>query len=194
MVLLYSVIVLLIVFLKERKKIKKKQLSAFLKISKKNMTCSNRDLVEKIKENELCKKVEKLIIENQKEIPLTKFDFELKAEKDFLELVTATIARYLQNCVISYFVSKKSTPVYCGTFVLTKETCRKMLQAVDKNLTEKFMSLWNLGWCSYYHLESKVMKYFDEKTQITEFYRFNRRVLDCVVEGCKCIHCRAFLF
>ena len=49
------------------------------------------------------------------------------------------------------------------TFILTKETCRTLLQAVDKNLTEKFMSLWNLGWCSYYHLEIRLIKYSDKK-------------------------------
>ena len=56
------------------------------------------------------------------------------------------------------------------------------------------MPLWNIGWCSYYHLESKVMNYPDKKAQIIQFHWFNRKVLDREIEGCKCIHCRAFLF
>ena len=40
------------------------------------------------------------------------------------------------------------------------------------------MPLWNLGWCSYYHLESKVMNHPNKKTQIIEFYWFNRKFLD----------------
>ena len=158
------------------------------------MACSNQDLVQKIKENELCEKVEKLLIEKEKELPSTKAEFYLKTEKDFLELITEAVAKDLENCVVSYFVSEKSMAICCETFILTKETYRILLQAVGKNLTEKFLPLWNLGWCSYYHLESKVTNYPDKKTQIIEFYWFNRKVLDRETEGCKCIHCRAFLF
>ena len=122
------------------------------------MACSNQDFAEKMKEIDLCEKVENLLIEKEKELPLTKAEFYLKTEKDFLELVTAAIAKDLQNCVVSYFVSQKSMAINCETFILTKETCQTLLQAVDKNLTEKFMSLWNLGWCSYYHLESRVFR------------------------------------
>ena len=87
------------------------------------MAYSNQDLVEKMKENELCEKVEKLIIEDGKELPLNKAEFYLKTEKDFLELITEAVAKDLQNCVISYFVSQKSMAINCETFILTKETC-----------------------------------------------------------------------
>ena len=73
----------LVIFLKERKKTKKKKLIAFLKIMKENMACSNQDLVEKMKEIDLCEKVENLLIEKEKEIPTTKVEFYLKTEKDF---------------------------------------------------------------------------------------------------------------
>ena len=63
----------------------------------------------------------------------------------FKKLVSAAIAKDLQNCVVSYFVSQKSMAINCETFILTKETCRALLHAVDKNLTETFMLLWNLG-------------------------------------------------
>ena len=82
----------------------------------------------------------------------------------------------------------------CETFILTKETCGTLLQAVDKNLTEKFMPLWNLGWCSYYHLEIRLIKYSDKKTQIIEFYWLDRKVLDHEMKGCNSRHCCAFLF
>ena len=158
------------------------------------MACSNQDLVEKMKEIELCEKVEELLTEKEKELPLTKAEFYLKAEKDFLELATAAIPKDLQNCVVSYFVSQKSMAINCETFILTNQTCRTLLQAFDKNLTKTFMPLWNLGWCSYYRLESRVMKFSDKKIQITEFYWFNRKVLDHEMKGCNCIHCHAFCF
>ena len=50
---------------------------------KENMACSNQDLVEKMKEIDLCEKVENLLIEKEKEIPTTKVEFYLKTEKDF---------------------------------------------------------------------------------------------------------------
>ena len=109
------------------------------------MACSNQHLVEKMKEIDLCEKVENLSIEKEKELPLIKAEFYLKTEKDFLELVTAAIVKNLQNCVVSYFVSQKSEAINCKTFILTRESCRTLSQAVDKNLTEKFMPLWNLG-------------------------------------------------
>ena len=127
------------------------------------MGCRNQDLVEKMKELNLCRKVENLLIEKEKELPLTKAEFYLKTEKDFLELVTAAIAKDLQNYVVSCFVSHKSMAINRETFILTKETCRTLLQAVDKNLTEKFLPLWNLGWCSYDHPESRVIKYSYKK-------------------------------
>ena len=130
MALLHLVVILVAIYLKERKKTKKNKLSNFLKITKKNMACSNQDLVEKMKEIDLCEKVENLLIEKEKELPLTKAEFYLKTEKDFLELVTAAIAKDLQNCVVSYFVSHKSMAINCETFILTKQTCRTMLQAV----------------------------------------------------------------
>ena len=87
------------------------------------MACSNQDLVGKMKKIDLCEKVENLLIEREKELPLTKAEFYLKTEKYFLELVTAAIAKDLQNCVVSYFVSQKSMAINCETFILTKETC-----------------------------------------------------------------------
>ena len=127
------------------------------------MACRNQDLVEKMKEIDLCEKVENLLIEKEKGLLLTKAEFYLKSEKGFLELVTAAIAKDLQNYVVSCFVSQKSMAINCQTFILTKETCRTLLQAVDKNLIEKFLPLWNLRWCSYDHLGRRVIKYSDKK-------------------------------
>ena len=88
------------------------------------MACSNQDLKEI---DELCEKVENLLTENEKQLQLSKADFYLKAEKDFLELITEAIAKDLQNCVVSYFVSKKSIAINCEMFILTKETCCRLM-------------------------------------------------------------------
>ena len=108
------------------------------------MDCSNQALVEKMKEIDLCEKVENLLIEKEKELPLTKAEFYLKTEKDFLDLVTAGIAKDLQNCVVSYFVSQKSMAINCETFILTKETCRTLLQAIDKFFLFLFLFIFAL--------------------------------------------------
>ena len=124
---------------KRKKKNQKEEIERYFENYKKNMACSNQDLVGKMKEIDLCGKVENLLIEKEKEIPTTKVEFYLKTEKDFLELTTESIAKDLQNCVVSYFVSQKSMAVNCETFILTKETCQTLLQVIDKNLTEKFL-------------------------------------------------------
>ena len=106
-------------FFKILRKTKKKKLSDFLKITKKNMACSNQDLVKKMKDIQLCEKV-KLeaedffeTVEKMKDIQLYKVEVDLKAEKDFLELTTEAVAKDLQKCVISYFVNKKSMAICC---------------------------------------------------------------------------------
>ena len=83
------------------------------------MACSNQDLVKKMKDIQLCEKV-KLeaedffeTVEKMKDIQLYKVEVNLKAEKDFLELTTEAVAKDLQNCVISYFVNKKSMAICC---------------------------------------------------------------------------------
>ena len=49
-----------------------KKLISFLKITEENMAYSKQDLVEKMKEIDLREKVENLLIEKEKELPLTK--------------------------------------------------------------------------------------------------------------------------
>ena len=115
---------------KGKKNNRKEEIEQFFKNYEKNMACSNQHLVEKMKEIDLCEKVENLSIEKEKELPLIKAEFYLKTEKDFLELVTAAIAKDLQNCVVSYFVSHKSMAINCETFILTKklvEHCCRLL-------------------------------------------------------------------
>ena len=70
--------------LKREKKTQKEEIDCFFKNYERDMACSNQGLVEKMKEIELCEKVEKLLTEKEKELPLTKAEFYLKAEKDFL--------------------------------------------------------------------------------------------------------------
>ena len=47
------------------------------------MACSNHYLVEKMKEIDFCEKVQNLLIEKEKELPLTKVEFYLETDKDF---------------------------------------------------------------------------------------------------------------
>ena len=71
---------------KRKKKNQKEEIERFFKNYEKNMACSNQDLVEKMKEIDLCEKVENLLNEKEKELPLTKAEFYLKTEKDLQKI------------------------------------------------------------------------------------------------------------
>ena len=71
--------------------------------------------------------------------------------------------------------------VCCETFILSNETAKKLLDAVNQLLEEHFFradGLLKLGWCSNYMLDKRVLNYPKDssipKTQVAEFYWFNQ--------------------
>ena len=71
--------------------------------------------------------------------------------------------------------------ICCETFVLTKVPGKKLLTVVDRLLDEHFFQadgLQQLGWCSNYMLDKRVLNYpkgsgIIQKTEVIEFYWFN---------------------
>ena len=53
-------------------------------------------------------------------------------EKIFLEELEQKLSEALQDCVVSYYIRKKSIAICCETFPLTVETSRKLLSIIDK--------------------------------------------------------------
>ena len=55
-------------------------------------------------------------------------------KKNFLNAVTEKIGEKLEDCEVSSYLSKKSMTVCCETFVLTNDTAKKLLDAVNQLL------------------------------------------------------------
>ena len=97
-----------------------------------------------------------------------------------MDAVTEKIGEKFEDCNVSSYLSKKSMAIYCETFVLTNETAKKLLDAVNQLLEENFFQadgLLQLGWCSNYILDKRVLNYLKDssipKTQVVKFYWFN---------------------
>ena len=125
-------------------------------------------------------------------------------KKDFLDVVTEKIGEKLEDCEFPSDLSKKSMTVCCETFVLTNDTAKKLLDAIDQLLEEHFFrvdGLLQLGWCSNYMLGKRVLNYPKDsgipKTQVVEFYwfnqssiRFNKRLIENSIKVIRnCLHC-----
>ena len=107
-------------------------------------------------------------------------------KKNFLESLTETLGKDLQHCEVSYYLTKKSMAFCCESFIYKKEIAKTMLEALEKSIGEHFFSscgLLKFGWCFNYQLDCKIARYPIElgpglgsirKTQIVEFYWFNR--------------------
>ena len=66
------------------------------------------------------------------------FGEDLPLEKKFLQLLIEEIGKNLQDCEVSYYLSKKSMTLGCETFLLTKETSNLLLETVDEKTGEHF--------------------------------------------------------
>ena len=136
------------------------------------------------------------------------FGEDLSLEKKILTAVTENLGKDLKHCAVSNYLSKKSMTICCETFVLTRDTAKKVLDVVDNVLKEHSFSnfgLSKLGWCSNYMLAQRFINYPMEnssfkKTQIIEFYWFNRspvrydknKSLQDLKICCDCLHCHIF--
>lgn len=138
------------------------------------------------------------------------FGKDLSHEQNFLNAVTEKFCKELEHCEVSTCLSKTSMTIHCESYVLTKVTGKKLLKVVDRLLDEYFFQagdLHQLGWCSNYMLDKRVMNYPEgsssniQKTSIIEFYWFNhspnmfnkqKRLTE--VEVFDCLHCHDLHF
>ena len=138
------------------------------------------------------------------------FGKDLSHKQNFLNAVTEKFGKELEHCEVSTYLSKTSMTIYCESYVLTKVTGKKLLKVVDRLLDEYFFQvgdLHQLGWCSNYMLDKRVMNYPEgssssiHKTLIIEFYWFNhspnmfnkqKRLTE--VEVFDCLHCHDLHF
>ena len=132
---------------------------------------------------------------------------DLSYEEKFLNNVIEKIEQEIENCEVSYYLSKKSMSICYESLTMTETIARKLLKLADWLMDEHFFQkngLRELGWCRNYMLDRRSANYHEDKqvfkkTEIVEFYwlnnspnRFHKQQFVTEVELCNCMHCRFF--
>ena len=129
-------------------------------------------------------------------------------KKLFLNKVIENFEQKIDDCVVFYYVSKRSMSICSEILTMTETIAKNLLKLTDWLMDEHFFKkncLRELGWCSNYMLDKRSVNYDKEKqifkkTEIVEFYwfnnspnRFHKQQFVTEVEVCNCIHCRFFM-
>ena len=133
---------------------------------------------------------------------------DLSYEEKFLNSVIEYFKQKIDDCEVSYYVSKRSMSICSESLTMTEKIARKLLKMVDwlmdKHSFQK-NGLRELGCCSHYMLDRKSVNYHNEKqmfkkTEIVEFYwlnhypnRFHKQRVVEEVKVCNCLHCGFFM-
>ena len=133
---------------------------------------------------------------------------DLSYEEKFLNNAIEKIEQEIENCEVSYYLSKKSMSICYESLTMTETIARKLLKLADWLMDEHFFQkngLRELGWCRNYMLDRRSVNYHEDKqvfkkTEIVEFYwlnnspnRFHKQQFVTEVELCNCMHCRFFM-
>ena len=103
---------------------------------------------------------------------------DLSYEEKLLNSVIEYFEQKIDDCEVSYYVSKRSMSICSEILTMTETIARKLLRMVDWLMDEHFFQkngLRELGWCSHYMLDRRSVNYDKEKqifkkTEIVEFY------------------------
>ena len=133
---------------------------------------------------------------------------DLSYEEKFLNNVIEKIEQEIENCEVSYYLSKKRMSICYESLIMTETIARKLLKLADWLMDEHFFQkngLRELGWCRNDMLDRRSVNYHEDKqvfkkTEIVEFYwlnnspnRFHKQQFVTEVELCNCMHCRFFM-
>ena len=103
---------------------------------------------------------------------------DLSNEKKNLNKVIENFEQKIDDCEVSYYVSKRSVSICCESLTMTETIAKKLLKLTDWLMDERFFQkndLRELDWCSNYMLDKRSVNYHIEekifkKTEIAEFY------------------------
>ena len=99
-------------------------------------------------------------------------------KKLFLNKVIENFEQKIDDCVVFYYVSKRSMSICSEILTMTETIAKNLLKLTDWLMDEHFFKkncLRELGWCSNYMLDKRSVNYDKEKqifkkTEIVEFY------------------------
>ena len=118
-------------------------------------------------------------------IKLAKDNFlgkDLSVERNFCYAVSEQVGKVFKDCEVSTFLCKNIMAICFETFALNESTGKKLLKVTDEMVDKHFFKndgLLQLGWCSQYKIDSRIMHYPRPlinkivKTPIAEFYWLN---------------------
>ena len=75
---------------------------------------------------------------------------DLSYEEKFLNIVIEKIEQEIENCEVSYYLSKRSMSICYESLTMTETIARKLLKLADWLMDEHFFQkngLRELGWC-----------------------------------------------
>ena len=83
---------------------------------------------------------------------------DLSNKKIFLNKVIENFEQKIDDCEVSYYVSKRSMSICCESFIMTETIAKKLLKLTVWLMDEHFQKngLRELGWYSNYMLDKKV--------------------------------------
>ena len=133
---------------------------------------------------------------------------DLSFEQKFLNQIVENFHKEIEDCKVSFHLSKKSMAICCEMSIMTETNTKKLLDIIDLSMEQHFFcinGLSQLGWCAHYMLEKRILNYcnstkFSRKTELTEFYwfnnspnRFHEQKTISQTEICNCMHCSIFI-
>ena len=87
---------------------------------------------------------------------------DLPIERSFCDAVSEVLGKELKDCKVSTFLGKKIMVICCETFVLNEITGKTLLKVIDEMVDKHFFKkdgLLQLGWCSHYTTDSRIVCY-----------------------------------
>ena len=124
-------------------------------------------------------------------------------EQKFLNEIVENCHEKIQDCEVSFHLSKRSMYICCEMSIMTKTNANMLLDIVNFLMKQHFCSygLSQLGWCAHYMLDRRSLDYYNSenvfrKTALTDFYWFNSSLNRFAkqktinqTEICNCSHC-----
>ena len=90
---------------------------------------------------------------------------DLSYKEKFLNSVIEYFEQKIDDCEVSYYVSKRSMSIYSESVTMSETIARKLLRMFNWLMDEHFFQkngLTELGWCSHHMLDRRSVNYDKE--------------------------------
>ena len=88
----------------------------------------------------------------------------LSFEQKFLNQIVENCHKEIEDCEVSFHLSKKSMTICCEMSIMTETNTKQLLDIIDLSMEHHFFcinGLSQLGWCAHYMLEKRSLNYYN---------------------------------